>query len=169
MNIKRRNRKMIAFAITIALLAAGGLLYAAESLSAGTSPDIDYFKGKWVVKMRGNPKQSFNWTVKEDLRGGWMVGVVEQNGEKVSTDFWRRDGKKIERFAFTSGGTFVKIEGSGWETNRLVLTGVASETTGDTKIRETITKVNDRQFQALWESEGPDGKWIVFADEICTK
>lgn len=98
-----------------------------------------------------------------------MVGVVEKNGEKVSTDFWRQSDKKIERFAFTASGAFVKIESSGWESDRLVMTGVMSDKTGETKVRETITRVNDRRFQALWERESSDGKWIVFADEICTR
>ncbi len=119
--------------------------------------------------MKNNPKESFIWTVKEDLQGGWMAGVVEQNGKKVSTDFWRQDGKKIERFAFTASGKFVKIEGSGWNSNRMILTGTASEKTGESKIRETITKINDRQFYALWEKQNSDGNWITFADEICTK
>jgi hypothetical protein len=107
--------------------------------------------------------------VKEDLNGSWMAGVVEKDGEKVSTDFCRQGGKKIERFAFTSGSTFVKIEGLGWESDRLVLSGIASDKTGETKIRETITKINERQFHALWEKESSDGKWIIFADEICTR
>jgi hypothetical protein len=159
----------IAFAIAITLLTAGGFFHATESFSSRASSDMDYFKGKWVVAMKANPKQVFSWTVKEDLQGGWMVGVVEKNGEKVSTDFWRQDGKKIERFAFTADGLFVKIESPGWESDRLVLSGVASDKTGETKIRETITKVNERQFHALWERESSDGKWITFADEICTK
>lgn len=98
-----------------------------------------------------------------------MAGVVEKNGEKVSTDFWRQRGKKIERFAFTAGGMFVKIESSGWESDRLIFTGVMSDKTGETKIRETITKVNERRFHALWERASADGKWMIFADEICTR
>ena len=107
--------------------------------------------------------------MKEDLQGGWLAGVVEKNGEKVSTDFWRQNGKRIERFAFTAGGMFVKIESNGWESGRLVFTGVASDKTGETKVRETITKVNEREFHALWESASSEGKWTTFADEICTK
>lgn len=159
----------IAFAIAIALLAAGGFFYATKSFSNGTPSDIAYFKGTWTVALRNNPKETFSWTVKEDLQGGWMVGVVEKNGEKVSTDFWRQSDKKIERFAFTSSGAFVKIESSGWESDRLMMIGVMSDKTGEIKVRETITRVNDRRFQALWERESSDGKWIVFADEICTK
>jgi hypothetical protein len=55
------------------------------------------------------------------------------------------------------------------ERDKLVMIGVMSDKTGEAKIRETITRVNERRFQALWEKESPDGKWIVFADEICTK
>ncbi|HEV7376708.1 MAG TPA: hypothetical protein VGN95_18485 [Pyrinomonadaceae bacterium] len=169
MNIKTDKRMRITLAVALTLLIAGVSFYATKSFSSVTSSDLDYFKGNWVVTMRSNPKESFSWTVKEDLNGSWMAGVVEKDGEKVSTDFWRQGGKKIERFAFTSGSTFVKIEGLGWESDRLVLSGIASDKTGETKIRETITKINERQFHALWEKESSDGKWIIFADEICTR
>ena len=159
----------ITLAIALALLTAGGFFYVSRSFSSGMSADLDYFKGDWTVTMKGNPKQSFNWKVKDDINGGWMVGVVERNGARISTDLWRQNGKKIERFAFTEDGTFVRIESSGWESGHLVLTGVASEKTGDTKIRETITRVNNRQFYALWEREDSNGRWVTFADEICTK
>jgi hypothetical protein len=159
----------IAFVIAIALLIAGGVFYATKSFSSKTSSEIDYFKGNWTVTLRNNSKESFRWTVKDDLSGGWMVGVVEKNGERVSTDFWRQDGRKIERFAFTAGGAFVKIESSGWESDKLVMIGIMSDKTGETKVRETITRVSERQFQALWEKESSDGKWLTFADEICIK
>jgi hypothetical protein len=151
------------------VLAAGGYLHASKCFSSGAATELDYFKGSWTVTLRSNPKEVFRWTVKEDLQGGWLAGVVEKNGEKVSTDFWRQNGKRIERFAFTAGGMFVKIESSGWESGRLVFMGVASDKTGETKVRETITKVNEREFHALWESVSSDGKWMTFADEICTK
>lgn len=169
MNIKRDSRMRIAFAIAIALLVAGGVFYATKSFSSKTSSEMDYFKGNWTITLRNNPKESFRWTVKDDLSGGWMVGVVEKNGEKVSTDFWRQDGRKVERFAFTAGGAFVKIESSGWESDKLVMIGIMSDKTGETKVRETITRVSERQFQALWEKEISNGKWLTFADEICTK
>lgn len=159
----------IAFVATIALLPTDGFSRATESFSLNNSTNIDYFKGNWVVKMKDNPKASFNWTVKDDLDGGWTTGVVERNGVKVSTDFWRQNDKLIERYAFTSDGAFVKIESFGWESNRLILTGTMSGKSGETKVRETITKVNEREFNALWERENSDGKWIKFSDEICTK
>jgi hypothetical protein len=156
-------------ALAFALLSAGAVFYAAESFSSAPSTGLDYFKGSWTVALKSNPKESFRWTVKEDLRGGWMAGVVEKNGEKVSTDFWRQAGQKIERFAFTADGTFVRLDSQGWESERLIFNGVASDRTGETRIRETITKINERRFHALWERESTDGKWIAFADEICSR
>lgn len=119
--------------------------------------------------MRNNPKTPFSWTVKEDLDKSWLGGVVERDGQKISTDFWRQNGKKIERFAFTSNRTFVKIESAGWNGNQMILSGTLSDGASETKVRETITKISDREFNALWERESKDGKWVVFGDEICTK
>jgi hypothetical protein len=164
-----KNRTRIALAAALALLAAGGLFYATKSSTTETPSELDYFKGTWTVTMKSNPKQFFRWTVKDDLRGGWVAGVVEQNGERISTDFWRQDGKKIERFAFTGGSLFVRIESTGWEAGRMALSGVASDKTGETKIRETITKESERRFHALWERQEADGRWVVFSDETCEK
>jgi hypothetical protein len=169
MNSKRGRQWGIVCAVACALLAALCFLYAAKSASSGIPSDLDYFKGSWTVALRNNPAAVFRWTVKDDLRGGWVVGVVEQDGERVSNDYWRRVGPSIERFAFTADGTFVRIAGAGWESGRMVLTGVASGKAGEMKIRETITKVSDRQFNALWEKQGADGKWMTFADEVCTR
>jgi hypothetical protein len=169
MSIRWNRRARIVLVAALALLVASGLFYTTKTFSYENPQGIDYFKGQWTVALRNNPKASFRWTVREELRGGWLMGVVEQNGQKVSTDFWRQSSKRIERFAFTADGTFVRIESPGWESNRLVFTGVASDKTGETKVRETITPVGDRQFNALWERETADGKWVTFSDEICTK
>ncbi len=157
------------FIIAFALLAGAACLYATKSSTTPVASGLDYFKGTWTVTMKSSPAQSFRWTVREDLKGGWLVGAVEQNGEQVSADFWREAGKKIERFAFTGGALFVRVESPGWDSGRLVFNGVMSDKTGETKVRETITKVNDRQFRALWEMQDAQGHWVVFSDETCTK
>jgi hypothetical protein len=157
------------FITAFALLACAACLSAAKSSTPAAPSGLDYFKGTWAVTLKSNPQQSFRWAVREDLKGGWLVGVVEQNGEKVSTDFWREDGKKIERYAFTSGGLFVHVESPGWESARLVFTGAMSDKSGETKVRETITKVNARQFRALWEMQDAQGRWVVFSDETCER
>jgi hypothetical protein len=174
MNIKREARVKIALVIALVaaafLLTASALLFANESFSSrGAQPGLDYFKGNWVVKMKEDARHSFNWSVREDLQGSWMTGVVELEGRRVSTDFWRNTKGKIERFAFTADGTFVRLEGAGWDANRLVLRGVASDKTGETGIRETITRVSETEFHALWERQDREGKWLTFADETCTR
>ncbi len=161
-----RKKLIIAVISILVLITAGGFYLTTESNSASY---LDYFKGKWTVTLKNNPKISFDWTVKEDLDKSWLGGVVEQGGQKISTDFWRQTGKRIERFAFTSNSTFVKIESPGWNGNQMIFNGTMSDGAGETKVRETITKVNDKQFNALWKREGKDGKWTVFGDEICTK
>ena len=168
-NVIPKNRAIIAFALALALLAGGAFLHAANTRPPPAASGLDYFKGTWTVTMKSNPARPFRWTVGEDLRGGWVVGVVEQGGEKVSTDFWREGGRRIERFAFTTGGLFVRIESPGWESGRLVFDGVMSDPTGETRVRETITKVNERQFRALWERQDAQGRWVVFSDETCAR
>lgn len=157
--------------IAVALFTAAGFYLTTTALSASSTTDIDYFKGIWTVTLRNNPELSFKWTVREDLGGTWLNGVVEKDGTRISTDFWRENGKKIERFAFTGNSRFIKIEGSGWDAagHKMVLTGIMNDQESETRIRETITKVNDQKFNALWESQDADGKWTVFGDEICTK
>ena len=156
--------------MAIALLACGAFLYATTSSTTPAPSALDYFKGAWTVTMKSNPERPFRWSVREDLNGGWVAGVVEQkNGERVSADFWREDGKRIERFAFTTGGLFVRIESPGWDSARLIFTGVMSDKTGETKVRETITKLSERQFSALWEMQDDQGRWVVFSDETCEK
>lgn len=158
------------FIIAFALLACGAFAYAPESSTTAAPSALDYFKGTWTVTLKSNPEQPFRWSVREDLKGGWVVGVVEQkNGERVSTDFWREDGKRIERFAFTTGGLFVRIESPGWDSNRLIFTGVMSDRNGETRVRETITKLDARRFRALWEMQDDQGRWVVFSDETCTR
>ena len=157
------------FIIAFALLACAAFPRATESSATPAASALDYFKGTWTVALKSNPELSFRWSVREDLKGGWLVGVVEQNGERVSTDFWREGGRKIERFAFTGGSLFVRIESPGWDSGRLVFNGVMSDKTGETKVRETITRVNARQFRALWEMQDGEGRWVVFSDETCTR
>ena len=162
----RQNKLIIATTSVCILMMAAGFYFTRES---GSASDLDYFKGTWKVTLRTDPKTSFDWTVREDLDKSWLGGVVTRDSSKISTDFWRQTGKRIERFAFTSASTFVRLESAGWNGDRLIFTGTLSDGASETKVRETITRINDRQFNALWERQEKDGRWVVFGDEICTK
>lgn len=150
-------------------VAASLFLLPSFETRANSLKDFEYFKGRWTVKIRGNEKASFNWTLKEDLDNSWFAGAVESAGKKVSADFWRVKGEKLERFAFTTNGLFVRVETAGWKSDKLIFEGFADDASGESKVRETITKENNNQFSALWEMQQPDGKWRVFSDEICTR
>ncbi len=141
------------------------LFQAAVSAQTG----IDYFKGTWAVEIANGPRGTLRWIVKEDLNDGWLSGVVERDGRKISADLWRVHGKLIERYAFTGDGLYIKMVSSGWRANRLKFNGIASGPAGDFRLRQTITRRTERTFHALWEKQEADGKWTVFSDETCSK
>ncbi len=151
------------------LLFVESMFLTTKSIPAQVSTNLDYFKGIWAIKLKNKPKLNFIWTVKEDFNKSWLTGVVEQNGKKTSTDFWRQNGNKIERFAFTGNSVTILIESKGWEGNKMLVTGVMSDKNGETKVRETITKITNRKFNALWEMKNAEGEWTVFSDEFCKK
>jgi len=139
------------------------------SFSCFAQSDIDYFKGTWTVAVRGGPAGGFKWEVKPGLDGSWLAGSVTREGRAISNDYWRQDGKRIERFAFSSNGLFIKVSSAGWNGNQLVFTGTGGSAGTEFNVRETLTKIDPKKFSALWERQEADGKWIVFSDETCTK
>jgi hypothetical protein len=157
---------------SVALMAIGAVIvYAlAPGLFSSAAPtDLVYFEGKWSVAIKSDPDGIYTWTVSDDLKGQWLTGVVEKAGERISTDHWRMNGGLIERFAFTSEGLSIKMVSSGFRSGKMVLNGIASGKATDFRVRETITKENDRRFRAVWERQGDDGKWSVYSDETLSK
>jgi hypothetical protein len=75
------------------------------------------------------------------------VGLRGQ--DKVSGDFWQIVNGKIERVATTNGGISVNVKSSGWESNKLVLSGSFSRPNESFPARQTITRKSDREFQAI--------------------
>ncbi|MES1023091.1 hypothetical protein ABN584_09350 [Gloeocapsa sp. BRSZ] len=141
---------------------------ASNTPSKANLSEVAFFKGSWECRIQGSPNNVFRWSVAENLNSLWLVGFVQVGQNKVSNDFWRVNNK-IERYAFTGDGTFVKVESSGWESNKLRFFGSANQMTGELKVRQTITRDNDTEFRALWEKRGKDQSWSAFSDERCTK
>ncbi len=158
--------RIVAYTIVLMSVPLIGLLTCAAQ-TRGTA--IDYFKGTWTVDVANGPSGRLTWTVKEDLNDGWLSGVIERDGKKISADLWRVHGKLIERYAFTGDGLYVKMVSSGWQSNRLKFNGIASGPVGDFRLRQTVTRRTERTFHALWEKQEADGKWTVFSDETCSK
>lgn len=165
MRSKILRRALIALAVSGAILASVLLL----SKDGRAAADMDYFEGVWTVSVRNDPATSFRWELKKDLDASWLSGTVERGGAKITRDFWRQTGAAVDRYAFTTNGNYLQVRSSGWEGGRLVFRGTISDGSGESAVRETITRVDANKFTALWERQEKDGKWIVFGDEICTK
>jgi len=136
---------------------------------SGLPEEITYFVGVWKVTVKGDPNSTYKWTVAPDKNGEWLEGAMEKDGVKTSTDFWRKTDTIIERFVFTTDGTLLRVTATGWKTSTLVMTGIASGKTGNSRVRETITREGEKKFHAVWERQTEDGKWTVFSDESCER
>jgi hypothetical protein len=168
MTAERRTRLIIVFLIlslSLCIAPASGFI----PLRAALPDEISYFVGVWKVSIKGDPDASYKWTVTTDKNGSWLEGATEKNGEKIATEFWRLNGKVIERFAFGTDGSLLRIASAGWKTGTLIFTGIASGKTGEYRVKETITREGESKFHAVWEKQGEDGKWTTFSDESYTK
>lgn len=143
--------------------------FAEDHRSQRSTTDLDYFRGVWTITLKNFPETSIQWTVRSEAHDSWMSGTVETNGRRSSTDHWRITRGKIERYAFTTDGLFVSVKSDGWRSGKMVFTGTASGSDGEFDVRESITKVSESKFLAVWERRTADGKWSVFSDETCTK
>jgi len=161
--------------IGVKILTAGTivLLTIADGVASASEPSLPaellYFRGKWTITVKEDPSAAYTWTVSEDLKREWLVGVVDKGGERVSTDLWRVNAGVIERYVFTNDGVFMKVVSSGWKSGKLVLSGIGNGKAIDFRVRETITRISDNKFRAVWERQSDDGKWTVFSDETCVK
>jgi len=164
----RRTRVVLAFSLFLVFIQP--LPSSGSLVVRSTLPDeITYFVGVWKVTVKGDAAANYKWTVAPDKNGEWLEGAMEKDGVKTATDFWRKNDTIIERFVFTTDGTLLRVTSTGWKTGTLVFTGIASGKTGNSRVRETITREGDKKFRAIWERQSEDGKWTVFSDESCEK
>jgi hypothetical protein len=134
---------------------------------SSSASEIEFFKGNWDCKLQNAPYTTFRWSVKEE--NSWLNGSVQRGQSNVSTDFWRILNGKIERFAFARDGLLVKVEGSKWESNKLVLRGSFSKQNENIQVREIIERITGKEFRATWQKMVSDRQWITITDERCTK
>ena len=164
--------RTIAVVLPVVLIVSGVIAYAFLPpllFSSAAPPDLAYFQGKWNLTIKSEPETSYTWTVTDGLKGAWLDGILEKNTESVSRDLWRANAGVIERYVFTSDGSFIKLVSSGWKSGKMVLNGISYGKAADSRVRETITRESERRFRSVWERQGDDGIWVVFADETCSK
>lgn len=136
-------------------------------ISDANSNELGFFKGNWDCKLQSAPFTTFRWLVKEE--NSWLSGSVQSGQNIVSSDFWRINNGKIERFAFARDGLLVKVESNGWESNKLVFLGSFNKQNEVSQVRETITRTTDKEFRAIWEKMGNNRRWVTITDERCTR
>ncbi|MGH9819377.1 MAG: hypothetical protein ACRD43_04335, partial [Pyrinomonadaceae bacterium] len=166
------SSRTIAIVLPAILIVSGVIAYAFLPplfFSSAAPPDLVYFQGKWNLTVKSEPETTYTWTVADGLRGAWLNGVVEKGDESISRDLWRANAGVIERYVFTSDGSFIKLVSYGWKSGKMVLNGISYGKAADSRVRETITRESERRFRAVWERQGDDGKWTVFSDETCSK
>jgi hypothetical protein len=154
------SRVTILSAACAAVLAFSTLVYAVPA-------DLSYFIGDWTVTVKDG--STFTWTVKSEMNGEWLTGIVARDNVTSTTDHWRMVGKNVERFVFTSDGIYIRMSAPGWRAGKMSFTGTASGKAGDFRVRETITRESENRFRALWEKQDPDGKWSLMSEEVCSK
>jgi hypothetical protein len=171
----RQSRFFRPLTLTFGLaIASGGFLLfrsaqTSDARSRSNLSEVGFFQGNWECKLKNSPYTTFQWKVAEKLGNSWLAGIVQLDDRQVSNDFWRVSNGKIERFAFTSDGQLFQIESPGWASEKLTFSGTANNSAETYPVRETITKISETAFQALWEKQGKDEKWSTLSDEQCTK
>jgi hypothetical protein len=162
MNLKTNILRVVAIAISFIIFN--------PNLHSNANPnisDIKFFTGNWDCKLQNSPHTAFQWSVVEE--NSRLNGVVLLRKNKVTSDFWQIVNGKIERFATNREGLSVNVKSNGWESNKLVFSGSFRKPNESFQARQTITKKNDKEFQAIWERINSNRRWITFSDEICTR
>lgn len=164
-----------ACALPTASLQAGRLDPSATSqpaakVEATVPKELQYFVGTWLVTARDpstNKVMTIAYQVEPSAGGRWLSGTAESPDLSVrARDSWGIDPASgdILRFVFDSSGAYGTIRSRGWEGDRLVLEGEAQSQGGATKVRETITRMGNDQFQAVWEA-WQEGRWQAYSVE----
>jgi hypothetical protein len=112
-------------------------------------------------------------TMKMELAGFWLqVRVHSTEGPmkgEVAEGFatWDAASKQHVRYEFNPGPRATKYTTPGWDGDKLVFDGEG--VLGGPKLRHTITKKGDNEFQSVFEIAGPDGKMATMEDGSCTR
>ena len=154
--------RLIAVAIAIQLALAG--------VASAQTKDLDYFVGQWDVASRdpatGEVLQ-VAYTIENTPGRARLAGAsAAKEGALSARDMWGRDPVtgEVIRVIFDGGGTFATVRSQGWTGDKLVLEGEARSRGGTVRVRETISRISPRRFEAVWEAYR-DGGWSTYAVE----
>ncbi len=157
---------LIAAALALASIGADDPSRSAESLR--------YLIGTWRVVSTdpaGGGELRVCYSVQPFVGDEWISGVATSKTPGFGAkDVWGVDRASGELFRtiFDASGTYAIVRSPGWKGHTLVLDGDARSGGGTMRVRETIRRLNEREFSATWEALR-GGKWSAYATETATR
>jgi hypothetical protein len=136
--------------------------------------DLEYFIGHWRAGVE-NPATGQRFTLTYDvepaLSGVWLQG----SGHAPELNLWVRDlwghdasTGQIVRVVFDNQGVHGVVRSAGWNGDVLVLQGEAHTASGVVTVRETITRIDETAFRAMWEMRSGE-EWVAYSVEELTR
>jgi hypothetical protein len=150
------------------------LASAAFAQQAAPTQGLAYFVGEWRVSARDpatGETLEMSYAVEPTAGGSWFAGAgASPDGAFNARDMWGLDPQTgdVMRVIFDGGGTFATVRARAWDGDRLVLEGDAHSTNGVVRVRETITRITNDRFEAVWAAYR-DGEWEVYSVETVTR
>jgi hypothetical protein len=132
---------------------------------------LSFFVGTW--RGEGTRADGTTFRLAYDVRGElprrWLAGRAKQEapGETAveAADLWGVDSRgRVERFLAMGDGVFGSVSGDGWEGPWLLLAGSLQAEDRRVLVRQTIERLADDRFRAVWEQKDGDA-WTVTSEE----
>jgi hypothetical protein len=149
-------------------------LYAALVSFMQNEDRLDYFTGKWEIKMwtgketKREPDISGTWFMDKDpdsakgYKGYVQIGNKAFTSEVISYD---EKDKHYTRIISVSTGAKITLRTAGWIKDGLVWTGEQDDGSNKLKIKEEITKKGRDEFRAVFYELRKE-KWVLAQTEI---
>jgi hypothetical protein len=156
------------------VLVIGLQMALAGAAAAAQNPDLNYFVGRWDVASKdpaSGEVLKVDYTIEKAPGGAWLAGTsASTDGSVNARDMWGRDPLtgEVIRAIFSGDGTFATIRSHGWTGDKLVLVGEARSKGGTVRVRETISRLSPKRFEAVWEAYRK-GAWKAYAVETVAR
>jgi hypothetical protein len=153
---------------------AVGVQLALAGAAAAQAQDLTYFVGRWDVASKDPASGDVvrvDYSIEAARGGAWLMGSsLSSDGSLSARDTWGRDPLtgEVIRVIFDGSGTFATVRSPGWAGDKLVLEGEARSKGGTVRVRETISRVSQQRFEAVWEAYRK-GAWSTYAVETVTR
>ena len=158
--------RLAALAVGVQMALAGGAI--------AQTQDLEFFVGRWEVASRdpaSGEVLQVDYTIEKAPGGAWLAGASASRDRSINArDMWGRDPLtgEVIRVVFDGSGTLATVRSQGWSGDKLVLEGEAKSRGGTVRVRETISRLSPKRFEAVWEAYR-NGAWSPYAIETVTR